>query len=74
MPFVASAQCIISAIRSVSETVVGSAVYDALIAACAVKAGAGVRPTWNSRDFFRVLYLNSKLGSAAVAISANSPR
>jgi predicted nucleic acid-binding protein len=32
---------------------VGSATYDALIARCALKAGADVLLTWNLRDFAR---------------------
>jgi predicted nucleic acid-binding protein len=37
-----------------SETVVGAAAYDALIAHCALKAGAEVLLTWNVRDFTRL--------------------
>lgn len=33
--------------------IVGSAVYDVLIAHCALKAGAGTLLTWNVRDFTR---------------------
>ena len=44
----------VSAIQSVSETVVGGAAYDALIARCATKAQADVLLTWNSRDFMRL--------------------
>jgi predicted nucleic acid-binding protein len=43
----------ISTLRSISSTVVGGAAYDALIAQCAVKAGADVLFTWNVRDFVR---------------------
>ena len=43
----------VSAIRSVSETIVGGAAYDALIARCAAKAQADVLVTWNTRDFTR---------------------
>jgi predicted nucleic acid-binding protein len=43
----------VSTIRSVSETVVGGAAYDALIAHCAIKAQADVLLTWNTRDFMR---------------------
>jgi predicted nucleic acid-binding protein len=43
----------VSALESVSGTVVGGAAYDALIAKCAVKAGADVVLTWNTRDFTR---------------------
>jgi predicted nucleic acid-binding protein len=43
----------ISALESVSGTVVGGAAYDALIAKCALKAGADVLLTWNTRDFTR---------------------
>ncbi len=37
-----------------SETVVGAAAYDALIANCALKAGAEILLTWNVRDFTRL--------------------
>lgn len=43
----------VAALESVSGTVVGGAAYDALIAKCAVKAGADVLLTWNTRDFKR---------------------
>jgi len=43
----------IRAIETVAPTIVGGAVYDALIAHCAVKAGAEVLLTWNQRDFTR---------------------
>jgi predicted nucleic acid-binding protein len=43
----------VSAIESVSETIVGGAAYDALIAGCAIKAQADVLLTWNTRDFTR---------------------
>lgn len=43
----------LSAIESVSTTIVGGAAYDALIARCAVKAEAEVLFTWNVRDFTR---------------------
>jgi predicted nucleic acid-binding protein len=43
----------VSAIRSVSTTIVGGTVYDALIARCAIKAQADVLLTWNIRDFIR---------------------
>lgn len=36
-----------------AETIVGAATYDALIAQCALKAGAEVLLTWNVRDFRR---------------------
>ena len=48
-----SEQEYVSAIESVSETVVGGAAYDALIARCAIKAQADVLLTWNTRDFAR---------------------
>jgi len=41
----------VSAIQSVSDTIVGGAAYDALIARCATKVGAEVLLTWNVRDF-----------------------
>jgi hypothetical protein len=37
----------------VSNTVVGGAAYDALIARCAVKAQPDALLTWNVRDFTR---------------------
>jgi predicted nucleic acid-binding protein len=43
----------VAAIEAVAATIVGGAVYDALIAHCAVKAGADVLLTWNQRDFTR---------------------
>jgi predicted nucleic acid-binding protein len=36
-----------------SETIVGGATYDALIAHCALKARADTLLTWNVRDFIR---------------------
>ncbi len=45
----------ISALESAaSGTIIGAAVYDALIAQCALKAGAEVLLTWNIRDFARL--------------------
>ena len=44
----------VSALESVSDTIVGGAAYDALIARCAVKAGSEVLLTWNVRDFTRL--------------------
>ena len=43
----------IAAIEAASATIVGGAIYDALIARCAIKAGADVLLTWNQRDFSR---------------------
>lgn len=43
----------VSALQSVSETIVGGAAYDALIARCAIKAQADILLTWNVRDFTR---------------------
>jgi predicted nucleic acid-binding protein len=37
-----------------SGTIVGAAAYDALIAQCALKAGADILLTWNVRDFTRL--------------------
>ena len=37
-----------------SGTIVGGAAYDALIAHCALKAGADILLTWNVRDFTRL--------------------
>ncbi len=45
----------ISALESAaSGTIIGAAVYDALIAHCALKAGADALLTWNVRDFKRL--------------------
>jgi predicted nucleic acid-binding protein len=45
----------ISALESASSgAIIGAAVYDALIAYCALKAGAEVLLTWNVRDFTRL--------------------
>lgn len=43
----------VSVLQDVSATIVGGAAYDALIARCALKAGADVLLTWNVRDFTR---------------------
>jgi predicted nucleic acid-binding protein len=44
----------VSALKQASsEAIVGAAAYDALIAHCALKAGADVLLTWNVRDFTR---------------------
>ncbi len=43
----------VSAIKSLSGVIVGGAVYDALIAECALKVRADVLITWNVRDFVR---------------------
>ena len=40
--------------RASSEGIVGAAVYDALIAHCALKAGSEILLTWNVRDFTRL--------------------
>lgn len=37
-----------------SGSIVGAAAYDALIAHCALKAGADTLLTWNVRDFTRL--------------------
>jgi predicted nucleic acid-binding protein len=45
----------ISALESAaSGAIIGAAVHDALIAHCALKAGAEVLLTWNVRDFTRL--------------------
>ena len=45
----------VSALESASSgTIVGAAAYDALIAQCALKAGADILLTWNVRDFTRL--------------------
>jgi len=51
--------------RASSETIVGAAAYDALIAQCALKVGAEVLLTWNVRDFTRL--------GPAVARLVNTP-
>jgi predicted nucleic acid-binding protein len=43
----------VSAIETVSSSIIGGAAYDALIARCAVKSGAEVLFTSNLRDFSR---------------------
>jgi predicted nucleic acid-binding protein len=40
--------------RASAGGIVGAATYDALIAQCALKAGANVLLTWNVRDFTRI--------------------
>jgi len=40
--------------RAASGSIVGAAVYDALISRCALKAAADVLLTWNVRDFERL--------------------
>ncbi len=40
--------------ESAAAGVAGGAVYDALLGACAVKAGTRVLYTWNVRDFLRL--------------------
>ncbi len=37
--------------RMVERGIVGGAIYDGLIAACALKSGAGCIYTWNTRHF-----------------------
>ncbi len=44
----------ISTLEMASSTVVGNAAYDALIARCALKAGATVLLTWNVQHFIRL--------------------
>jgi len=43
-----------AALESTSDTIVGAAAYDALIAHCAIKAGADTLLTWNIRDLSRL--------------------
>jgi predicted nucleic acid-binding protein len=40
--------------RTAADGIVGGATYDALIAQCALKAGADILLTWNVRDFTRL--------------------
>src|SRR5882762_9413466 len=50
-----SEQEYVSALQMASSgTIIGAAAYDALIAHCAVKAGADNLLTWNVRDFTRL--------------------
>jgi predicted nucleic acid-binding protein len=57
-----SEQGYVSALQLASSgTIVGPATYDALIAHCALKAGADILLTWNVRDFTR-------LGSAVARV------
>ena len=50
-----SEQEYVSALEQASSgTIVGAAAYDALIAHCALKAGAETLLTWNVRDFTRL--------------------
>ena len=44
----------ISTLEDASPTIVGNAAYDALIARCAIKAGATVLLTWNVKHFMRL--------------------
>jgi predicted nucleic acid-binding protein len=43
----------VSALEAASQTAVGGAAYDVLIAQCAVKAQADILLIWNTRDFTR---------------------
>jgi predicted nucleic acid-binding protein len=49
-----SEQEYVATLESSSPTVVGNAAYDALIASCAVKAGARILLTWNIKHFMRL--------------------
>ncbi|HYL62423.1 MAG TPA: hypothetical protein VE077_07350 [Candidatus Methylomirabilis sp.] len=49
-----SEQEYVSALEQASSGIVGAAAYDALIAHCALKAGAVTLLTWNVRDFTRL--------------------
>jgi predicted nucleic acid-binding protein len=49
-----SEQEYLSTLEASSPTIVGSAVYDALIGRCALKAGAAVLVTWNVQHFMRL--------------------
>jgi predicted nucleic acid-binding protein len=44
----------VSTLESASPAIVGNTAYDALIARCAIKAGATVLLTWNVRHFMRL--------------------
>lgn len=49
-----SEQEYVSTLETASPTIVGNAVYDALIARCAIKAGAVALLTWNVQHFVRL--------------------
>jgi predicted nucleic acid-binding protein len=44
----------LATIETYSSKIVGGAIYDALIARCALKADADILLTWNARDFVRL--------------------
>jgi predicted nucleic acid-binding protein len=44
----------VSTLETASPAIVGNTAYDALIARCAIKAGAAVLLTWNVRHFVRL--------------------
>jgi len=44
----------VSTLETASPAIVGNTAYDALIARCAIKAGAAVLLTWNVRHFMRL--------------------
>jgi predicted nucleic acid-binding protein len=44
----------VSTLEAASPTIVGNTAYDALIARCALKAGAAVLLTWNVQHFMRL--------------------
>jgi predicted nucleic acid-binding protein len=49
-----SEQEYVETLETASPAIVGNAAYDALIARCAVKAGAAVLLTWNVKHFMRL--------------------
>jgi len=49
-----SEQEYVTTLEAASPTIVGNAAYDALIARCAIKAGATVLLTWNVQHFVRL--------------------
>ena len=49
-----SEQEYVATLETASPTIVGNAAYDALIARCAIKAGANVLLTWNVKHFMRL--------------------
>jgi predicted nucleic acid-binding protein len=44
----------VSTLETASPAIVGNTAYDALIARCAIKAGAAVLLTWNVQHFVRL--------------------
>jgi predicted nucleic acid-binding protein len=64
----------VATIESASAAIVGGAVYDALIARCAVKAQADVLLTWNQRDFSRFGDAVARLAKTPQEFQADAQR